>query len=175
MSRVFSFPPVEGQDARVLILGSMPGKASLEASQYYAHPRNAFWHIMRALLPLREDASYADRTRTLIEHRIALWDVMQSCEREGSLDSDIVEHTIQPNDFDTFLTAHPCITRIYFNGAKAEQSYLRHVRPGLSPIHHSLPHTRLPSTSPAHAAMAFEQKLEAWKVVVKESTADKRG
>lgn len=166
MTKVFSFPAVEDQDARVLILGSMPGKASLEANEYYAHPRNAFWPILREFLGFDSDADYAHRLTVLKQHGIALWDVMHCCVREGSLDSDIEDDSIEPNDFETLFATHSGIEGIYFNGAKAELAFERHVVPTLSARFRDIARTRLPSTSPAHAAMSFSQKLEAWRVVL---------
>lgn len=157
--RIFSFPPVARADARVLILGSMPGQASLAACQYYAHPRNLFWPIMGALYGAGPDQPYDVRLQALQDHQVALWDVLQSCVRETSLDADIL-HEI-PNDFAAFLAAHPRMTHVFFNGAKAAQSFKRHVR-DYPP---SLMLTTLPSTSPAHAARNFAQKREAWSVI----------
>jgi TDG/mug DNA glycosylase family protein len=117
--RVHSFPPISDPASRVLILGSMPGKASLRAKQYYAHPQNAFWRIIAALFELDADAPYELRVEALRENGIALWDVMKSCTRESSLDSDVVESSIVPNAFPSFLRAHPRIATICFNGAKA--------------------------------------------------------
>lgn len=169
MTRIFSFPPVEDRDARVLILGSMPGKASLEANQYYAHPRNAFWKIIGELFMIPPDTLYTERLQALTKNRIALWDVMQCCIRESSLDADIIEDSIEPNDFPTFLEEHASIEHICFNGAKAEHAFTRYVRPALRSDHASIPTTRLPSTSPAHAAMTYAQKLEAWRRVVQQT------
>jgi hypoxanthine-DNA glycosylase len=164
-----SFPPVAAPNAKVLILGSMPGVASLQANQYYAHPRNAFWKIMTDLLNIPADATYHQRTDALKGHQIALWDVMQACIREGSLDTDIEEDSIVPNDFASFLDTHINVNRIFFNGAKAEKTFQKFVRPTLPESLNSLQLTRLPSTSPAHAAMSFEQKLQAWKIVLPQS------
>lgn len=166
MSFVQSFPPVSASDAGILILGSMPGKASLRAQQYYAHPRNAFWPIMEKLFGIGVSLPYTARCAGLIEHRIALWDVLEACTRSGSLDSDIVESSIVPNDFASFFARHGQIGSVCFNGVKAEASYLRHVLPRLPDRYSSLPHTRLPSTSPAHAALSFEDKLEQWKAIL---------
>ncbi|MFP6582591.1 MAG: DNA-deoxyinosine glycosylase [Candidatus Hydrogenedentota bacterium] len=166
MSRIFSFPPVEDPDVRILILGSMPGKASLEANQYYAHPRNAFWGIIGDLFDIPAETRYPDRLQVLTKNHIALWDVMQCCIRESSLDADIVEDSIEANHFQGFLDEHPSIDHIYFNGAKAEHAYHRYVLPNLNVDQTSIPTTRLPSTSPAHAAMTYTQKLEVWRRVV---------
>jgi len=155
----------------VLILGSMPGKASLAANQYYAHPRNAFWKITSALLDFDPDAPYSKRLESLIRHRVALWDVLQACTRESSLDSDIVESSIVPNRFQEFFDSHRDIAAILFNGARAEQMYRRHVLPEIGEASRSLYSARLPSTSPAHASVSFAQKLDAWRAVTQTGDA----
>ncbi len=160
---VHSFPPIENARAHVLILGTMPGKASLRAQQYYAHPRNAFWPILARLLGFDAGSEYAVRTSSLSAAGIALWDVLQSCQRDTSLDSDIDHSTIVPNDFATFLAGHPRIRRICFNGGNAERLYLRYVRPSLAGLP-EVQAVRLPSTSPAYAGMPFTKKLYAWRV-----------
>ncbi|MHB1590463.1 MAG: DNA-deoxyinosine glycosylase, partial [Sulfuricella sp.] len=135
MPYVHSFPPIADARARVLILGSMPGKLSLQAQQYYAHPRNAFWHILGELVGAHADLTYQTRMRVLKANGIALWDVLKSCTREGSLDSDIDDASIIANDFASFHRAHPDIAYIFFNGAKAEACYRKHVLPSLdSPL-----------------------------------------
>ena len=163
--RVHSFPPISDPASRVLILGSMPGKASLRAKQYYAHPQNAFWRIITALFELDADAPYEVRVEALRENRIALWDVMKSCTRASSLDSDVVESSIVPNAFPSFLRAHPRIATICFNGAKAEESFQRYALPRLG-ARADLAYYRLPSTSPAHASLPFAKKLAAWRAVL---------
>lgn len=163
MSRVQGFPPIADTGARVLILGSMPGLASLRAGEYYAHPRNAFWPIMGALIGAAPALPYAVRLALLRAHGIALWDVLASCERSGSLDAGIDPRSVIANDFAAFFRTHTAIRGIYFNGAVAEGSFRRHVLPGLGPL--VLPRLRLPSTSPAHAAMSFERKLAAWRTI----------
>jgi len=163
--RVHSFPPISDPASHVLILGSMPGKASLRAKQYYAHPQNAFWRIITALFELDADAPYEVRVEALRENRIALWDVMKSCTRASSLDSDVVESSIVPNAFPSFLRAHPRIATICFNGAKAEESFQRYALPRLG-ARADLAYYRLPSTSPAHASLPFAKKLAAWRAVL---------
>jgi double-stranded uracil-DNA glycosylase len=163
--RVHSFAPISDPASRVLILGSMPGKASLRAKQYYAHPQNAFWRIIAALLEAPADAPYALRVETLRKNGIALWDVMKSCTRESSLDSDVIESSIVPNEFPRFLCAHPGIRTVCFNGAKAEQTFQRYALPKLG-SHGDLAYYRLPSTSPAHASLPFAAKLAAWRAVL---------
>ena len=156
------FPPVVAPGARLLILGSMPGEASLSAGQYYAHPRNAFWPIMGALFGAEPGLVYPDRLRVLTGAGVALWDVLRSCARRGSLDSAIRDE--EANDLAAFLAEHAEIASVLFNGAKAEQAFLRHVLPGLDRPPPAL--LRLPSTSPAHAGMSPARKLEAWRAAM---------
>ncbi len=158
-----SFPPIGSKSARVLVLGSMPGAASLQAGRYYAYPHNAFWPIMGELFGAGAAVAYERRILVLKRAGMALWDVMASCVREGSLDSDIDEDSIVPNDFHAFFNTHPRVTHVFFNGAKAETCFHRYVRPKLSD--RGLTFTRLPSTSPAHASLSMEKKLRAWRVV----------
>jgi len=160
---VLSFSPIADPDARVLILGSMPGKESLRAMQYYAHPRNAFWQIMGALLGAGPDMAYEARTQKLKAAGIAVWDVLASCVRVSSLDSDIDSDTLLVNDFDSFYGAHPKITDVFFNGAIAEKFYRKHIQPQYPALNYQ----RLPSTSPAHAGMRYAQKLQAWEAVTR--------
>ena len=109
----------------------MPGAASLAAGQYYAHPRNHFWPIMGRLVGAGPELPYAKRVRRLKSCGIAVWDVLESCVRPGSLDADIEEGSIAVNDFAGFFDAHPRIGAVFFNGAKAESAYRRHVLKGL--------------------------------------------
>lgn len=163
-----SFPPIAGADAATLILGSMPGQASLDAGRYYAHPRNAFWPIMGELFGARPELEYDRRTAVLREARVAVWDVLDSCARPGSLDSAIERESMVANDFASFLASHPGVTRVFFNGAKAAELFESLVVPALGRV--PLQRHRLPSTSPAHAGMKFAEKLAAWRVVVPESS-----
>jgi len=158
-ARIRSFAPIADRRARVLILGSMPGRASLQAGRYYAHPQNVFWRIASDLLRFDPEAPYRTRVKALGTARIALWDVLFSCVRDGSLDARIERETA--NDFGAFFRDHRSITHVYFNGAKAEASFRRHVlgRIGVR----NLSYIRLPSTSPANASMTYEQKLNAWR------------
>ncbi|MEX0729629.1 MAG: DNA-deoxyinosine glycosylase [Aquisalimonadaceae bacterium] len=165
MSRVYGFPPHARADAQILILGSMPGKASLRERKYYAHPRNAFWPIICTILDAPMERSYEERVSSLLEHRIALWDVLKTCVRGSSLDSDIDEASIVPNDFEAFFARHPAIRRVCFNGAKAEAAFMRYVKPALPAVPAELAYFRLPSTSPANASFSFDQKLNAWRAV----------
>ncbi|MBI2800440.1 MAG: DNA-deoxyinosine glycosylase [Gammaproteobacteria bacterium] len=162
--RVQSFPPIANPRAITLVLGSMPGAASLAAKQYYAHPHNAFWPIMTTLLKLDKTASYAARVTALKAARIAVWDVFASCLRRGSLDSSIELGSHVVNDFVSFFTGHPRIERVFFNGATAAQCFRREVLSGLNALHFD--YRLLPSTSPAHATLRFEDKLAAWRIVV---------
>ena len=160
---LYSFPPLATAQARQLILGSMPGMASLAAGQYYAHPRNHFWPIMAALCGFNASADYAEKTALLLAKGIAVWDVLQSCQRPGSLDKDIARASIQANPFELFFQQYPHIQRVYFNGSHAEQLFLRSVKPQLRDDNRH--YQRLPSTSPANARASYEDKLAAWRVM----------
>ncbi len=162
--RIHSFGPVADADARILILGSMPGKASLRADQYYAHPQNHFWRIIGELTGAGRELPYDDRLRQLKAAGIALWDVLASCERDSSLDADIRTGSMQVNDFGEFFCRHSRLRRVLFNGATAATTFHRLVLPGLSAAHLQL--LRLPSTSPANAAMSYERKLQAWRQAI---------
>lgn len=153
------FPPVARADARILILGSLPGNKSIAAQQYYAHPKNAFWSIMKALFDI--EGPYEQRLRQLLDNKIALWDVLGSSVRPGSLDSNIDLDSACANDFAAFLQAHRDIRLIAFNGKKAEQMFRRFVAPDVVGREVSL--AALPSTSPAYAAMPFSGKLALWR------------
>lgn len=161
--QVHSFASIVDSSSRALILGSMPGRASLQAGEYYAHPRNLFWRLMESLLGVDSRTPYGERIGQLLACRVALWDVLKSCTREGSLDSDIVSSSIVPNDFVSFLEEYPSIRTICFNGAKAA-AFRKHVFPGLSDSSRLTFHC-LPSTSPANASISFEKKLAAWGVL----------
>ncbi len=163
MTTIHSFAPIVSENAHTLILGSMPGVASLTAQAYYAHPRNAFWQIIGELFEAGPNLDYEDRVAALRRHGIAVWDVMKLCTRTGSLDSAIVESSIEINDITALLESHPSINRIFFNGAKAEASYRRYAPTTARTAEVTM--ALLPSTSPAHASMNFETKLAAWAVV----------
>ncbi len=164
-ARVQSFPPVAATDAQVLILGSMPGSRSLEMRQYYAQPRNAFWPIMGSLFDAGPELRYAERLTALKSHRVALWDVLLSCERQGSLDTAICAATVVPNDFVAFFRRHRRIRHVFFNGATAAAMFRRRVLPGLGQPLGGIVYGTLPSTSPAHASLTREQKIRRWSVV----------
>ena len=168
MARVHSFEPIEDRSAEILILGSMPGRASLLAGQYYAHAQNGFWRIMSELLQFDATAPYSVRVRALKSARIALWDVLHSCIREGSLDSMIERDTQIANDFRTFFRTHTKISHVFFNGAKAQACFKRHVLGSLEGD--SVSYAGLPSTSPANASMSFAEKLGAWRIMLRPST-----
>ncbi len=157
-----SFAPIAAKDAQILILGSMPGIKSLQEQQYYAHPRNAFWPIMAQLFDFDLNLDYTVRCQKLLEQKVAVWDVLKSCQRQGSLDQHIEPDSIVPNDFNSFLKQHNQIQYIFFNGGKAEQVFKRHVLPTLK-LEQALTFQLLPSTSPAHAAKSFDEKCQLWE------------
>ncbi len=156
--KIYSFPPVSDQNAKVLVLGTMPGVQSLHLNQYYGHRRNAFWKIMFTLFDEPFSTDYTLRKALLLQHKVAVWDVLQACIRQGSLDSAIAQEI--PNDFEPFLQRHPNLTHILFNGQKAAHYFRQHVR--LS-THCKL--ITLPSTSPANAGISFEQKQKEWQII----------
>ncbi|OZF28134.1 DNA-deoxyinosine glycosylase [Rhodococcus sp. 14-2496-1d] len=167
MNVVHSFEPIVGPGATILILGSMPGVASLAAQQYYAHPRNAFWPIMGTLFGAGPELPYDERTERLRGHGVAVWDVLKLCTREGSLDSAIVESSIEANDFGNLFAENPGIDRVFFNGAKAAESYRRHVRTVTPHVRF----TRLPSTSPALATLDLAAKTLEWSNALRPAPA----
>ncbi|NIH98471.1 DNA-deoxyinosine glycosylase [Mycolicibacterium fluoranthenivorans] len=149
-------PPLVGAGARLLICGNMPSVMSLAAAEYYGNPRNAFWRIAGQVYGFTADAPYPERVESLLAHGIAVWDVLHTCIRQGSLDSAVQRDSMVPNDFAAFFTRHPSIERVLFNGAAAETNYRRLV--GVTPV----PAVRLPSTSPAQT-MRFADKLAIWR------------
>ncbi|MEM6486018.1 MAG: DNA-deoxyinosine glycosylase [Pseudomonadota bacterium] len=161
-----SFEPIADERSRVLILGTMPGEASLAKNQYYAHARNQFWPIMAQLFDFSPMLRYDERCEELLKHRVGVWDVLRCCLREGSLDSAIDTRSIVANDFRAFFEHSSEITQIFFNGGNAQRLYTRHVLPGLPPPLSDLSRHRLPSTSPAYAAMAPDEKLRRWRQLI---------
>lgn len=161
------FPPIAEKTAKVLILGSMPGEESLRKNEYYGHPRNAFWKIMATLFGFDTSMKYEERTRILLKNRIALWDVMRFCEREGSLDNNINNRSIIENDFGSFFNNYPNVMDVYFNGAKAEKEYFKRVLPKLSRSKRNLNYDRLPSTSPAMTQLPLKAKILEWSKIKK--------
>ncbi|MCX2930832.1 DNA-deoxyinosine glycosylase [Mycobacterium sp. CVI_P3] len=155
-------PPVGSAEPRLLILGNMPSALSLATGQYYGNPRNAFWRIIGELCGCEPDAPYDQRTAMLARRGIAVWDVLKHCRRVGSLDSAIEPDSMVANDFDSFLSTHPNVERVYFNGTAAERNFARLVTvepPGA---------LRLPSTSPAHT-MPYADKLTAWRAALSQA------
>lgn len=163
--RITGFPPVIGPRSRVLILGSMPGAASLAKSEYYGLPNNAFWRIMGDLYGFDGNLSYEQRLKIIVTSGVALWDVLDSCYRRGSLDSAIDERTAKTNDFRMLFREHCAITHVFFNGKKAASIFEKRILPDIGNKHSQKQFVALPSTSPAFASMTFEKKREKWAVV----------
>jgi TDG/mug DNA glycosylase family protein len=160
-----SFAAVARPDARVLILGTLPGVESLRRGQYYAKSQNAFWKILGELAGAGPEMPYEQRLEALKDAGLALWDVCASARREGSLDAKIRD--MQPNDFPRFFRDHPDIAVICFNGQTAEKLFVRFVAPGLPEAVRKIARKTLPSTSPAHAGMRFEQKRALWRAALR--------
>lgn len=158
--RLAGFPPVWRADARLLVLGSFPSVASLGAAQYYAHPRNQFWPILGRLIGVDlPSMAYPERLEAVKAARVAIWDVLGSCEREGSLDTAIRD--AHANQFDPLLAGLPALRAVAFNGGTAGRAAPWFGERGLATL-------RLPSTSPAHAALDLEAKFARWRVLVDE-------
>lgn len=148
-------PPLVNAQIRVLILGSFPGVASLQAGQYYAYPRNQFWPLLAAIWPEHpQPTDYAGRCAWLLERGVGLWDVYASCQRQGSLDSAIENARL--NDFPALAAQCPHLRLIAHNGGESH----RHARLTRDLAAQTL---RLPSSSPANASWSFARKLEAWR------------
>lgn len=154
--KICSFPPIANAKSKILILGTMPGKDSLKFNEYYAHPRNTFWKLMFDVLGTPFSNDYKVKQSLLLNNKIALWDILETCVREGSLDADILEE--EPADLNTFLKTHSKIKHLLFNGKSSHAFFVRHTK-GIS-----LPYTILPSTSPAHA-IPYEKKIAAWSSI----------
>ncbi|MET0698291.1 MAG: DNA-deoxyinosine glycosylase [Mycobacterium sp.] len=153
-------PPIVGGSPRLLILGNMPSVLSLGVQQYYGNPRNAFWRIVGELFGFSADGSYDERVAALAAHSVAVWDVLRSCRRVGSLDSAVERDSMVANDFAALFAVYPSIERVFFNGAAAEANYRK-----LVAVAAPVTYCRLPSTSPAHT-MAFAAKLAAWREII---------
>jgi len=174
---VQSFTAISRPNARILVLGTMPSVASLSATAYYAHPRNAFWPIAISVLnsidPSYELVSqwpYDNRKQLLIDHRIALWDVLAECERAGSLDTNIQRDSVKINDLAGFVSQHRSLRRIVFNGKTAASLYQQHasavVTAALNAERRSLEFLTMPSTSPAMASLNLSAKQQIWRTAL---------
>jgi hypoxanthine-DNA glycosylase len=168
----FSFPPIVVADARLLVLGTLPGEESLRRQQYYGHKHNAFWRLICAVFGKEPPAAYADREALLRGNRFALWDVLMSAERMGSSDAAI--RNACTNDFAQFFGSYPSIKAIAFNGQKAEALFKRHVlKPGIVP-EKRFRMLALPSSSPLYT-LPFEKKLAMWQTELAEFASKSRG
>ncbi|MEH7236813.1 DNA-deoxyinosine glycosylase [Bacillus sp. JJ1562] len=162
MERIFGLAPIVGEDPRVLVLGSMPSVESLRKQEYYGNKRNHFWKIMFTLFESEEIPDYEEKIAFLKDKKIALWDVLYSCYREGSLDSNIKSE--EPNQIGDFVKNHPGLRLIICNGTKSYKSFSKYIGldqfPGLDVI-------KLPSTSPVPGKYnkTLEGKLQEWKVI----------
>ena len=171
-SMLSAFAPVLAGMPTCLILGSMPGAASLRARQYYAHPRNTFWPILMDYAGAPDARCYDLRCHHLTDLGIALWDVLAGCRRHGSLDSAIERGSETPNDFAALFETHPQLRHLLFNGSTAHTLFVRRVMPALAPdVRTRLSLARMPSTSPAHASMSFEAKRAHWHAALDRARA----
>lgn len=157
--KIQSFASISDTNAKILILGTIPGAKSLAASEYYGNSRNHFWQLLFTIGNEPYSTDYEVKKNLLLKNNIALWDVLQDCERIGSLDSAILKEV--PNDFNGFLKAHPHITHIFFNGQQAAKFFKKYV---VLDSNYTL--VTLPSTSPANAGISFDGKLAVWQQVL---------
>ncbi|PPZ93020.1 DNA-deoxyinosine glycosylase [Cloacibacterium normanense] len=159
MQKISSFLPIIDKESKILILGSIPGVKSLEMQQYYAHPQNKFWKIIFELFTEKFTTDYDERIKILEKYHVALWDVIDNCERKGSLDSEIRNE--EANKIGELLHNYPNIKAIFCNGQKSHKNLQK-----ILPKDFHLPIIVLPSTSPAHASLRYEEKLKSWKMVL---------
>ena len=157
------FPPIARSDARLLILGTLPGEDSLRLQQYYGHKHNAFWRLISAILEADTPADYPTRKVLLVTNRWALWDVLARAERTGSSDAAIRHPSA--NAFDDFFAEHRDIRAIAFNGQKARALFVRHVLKRGLEFDRNVHLIDLPSSSPLHT-VSFKQKLAAWRAAL---------
>lgn len=156
--KIYSFPSLSNPEASVLLLGTMPGVKSLELKEYYGHPQNNFWKLLALVFDEEIPKEYHQKKKLLQRNKIAVWDVLQACERQGSLDNAIMKEV--PNDFTDFLSEHSKIKLIAFNGQKAASYFKKHIQ-----ISENYQLITLPSSSPANAGKSFEHKLTEWKAI----------
>jgi double-stranded uracil-DNA glycosylase len=159
----FGFPPIASPLARVLVLGTLPGRTSIDLGEYYANPVNAFWRIMATGVP-DLPADYAGRVAMLSHHGIAVWDVLAAATRSGSLDSAIANDAI-PNNFRAFFQICANVRLVCFNGVTARDLYEKHVVPTLTEAQRAIAQRTLPSTSGAHARLTLAQKAAQWSIL----------
>jgi double-stranded uracil-DNA glycosylase len=162
MNKLKGFNLVADSNAEILILGSMPSVKSLKLQQYYAHPRNLFWNFMGKLFDFNDDILYDQKLRYLKKSKIALWDVIYKCHREGSLDSKI--KSVEVNDFISLFSVYQNIRTICFNGKKAEELFKRYVNKKI--FIDDIKYYTLPSTSPANASININTKFECWSILL---------
>lgn len=160
MSKCESFAALADENSKILILGSMPGRRSLDMQEYYAHPQNRFWKLLALLFDEAVPEAYADKKALLARHYIALWDTLGYCEREGSLDSDIKNE--QPNAVLELLAAYPRIKAVFCNGGKAGAAFKKYFAKNL-PAGVAVYYFH--STSPANARMRLADLAEEWQLI----------
>lgn len=156
--RKIAFDPIVNKDCKVLILGTMPSEESLRKQERYGHKSNQFWRIIFTLFGEELPDSYKEKSDFLIKKNIAIWDVLESCEGKGSLDSSIKNE--KPNNFKKFFKEYPQIEHIFFTSKKAEEFYKKYVG-----FDTKKKFTTLPSPSSANARMTLDQKIEEWKIL----------
>lgn len=159
MKKINSLEPIADENSKILILGSIPGRQSLEKQQYYGNNRNAFWKIIYTLFDGEYQEDYHEKIRFAKKYNIALWDVIENCNREGSLDSNIKNEN--PNDFESFFKQYPNIKHVFFNGAKAYDVFKKKV--GFDSFK-NITFEKLTSTSPANT-ITFVKKLKEWEKI----------
>ncbi len=164
--RIYGFPPIIDSRSRVLVLGSMPGVASLEQQEYYAKPQNAFWRIMAKLYDFDPQLPYPERVQFILRARVAVWDVLASCVRPGSLDSAIRTRTVITNDLVGLLSDYRAIGYVCFNGRKAEDIFRKQLARKVCAVRPEIRYICLPSTSPAMATLDFDAKLGHWRALL---------
>jgi len=156
---IYSFPPAVNAQTRLLVIGSMPGEASLRAQEYYAYKYNQFWPMMFDFFAAgRTPENYQDKIQTLLANGVGLWDALAACERTGSLDGNISRP--KPNDFPALFQQFPQIHTLLFNG-QAARTHFKRAFGDAGKICHTLP-----STSPAHAARSYEEKKTLWRAAL---------
>jgi hypoxanthine-DNA glycosylase len=155
---VMSLPAIVQKNSLILILGTMPGENAVELQQYYANKGNQFWKILSTVFDAPFPVNYADRLNLLLKHRIALWEVLHSCERQGSSDQKIRNE--KPNDIESFIKEYPSIRYIFFESKAAESFYKKYL-----PYIDGLTYGQLPSPSGANARISFDVKVRAWMVL----------